>query len=77
MKIVASSFLILIVLSMTTSSALLANPQEPIPQAFAQSTLDSIQDLGNYVVFVILLVTSRDTKITHPIPTITPIITNA
>ena len=51
MRLVPVSLMILLVLSMSTSSALLIHPQEPIPQVFAQSSEDSIRDLGNYVIF--------------------------
>jgi len=51
MRIIPVTFIAILVLSMTTSSALMVHPQEPIPQAFAQSTEYSIRDLGDYVVF--------------------------
>jgi hypothetical protein len=49
MKIVSASFMALLVLSMTTSSALLNNPQDPVNEVFAQ-TSGGINDLANYVV---------------------------
>src|SRR3990172_3458835 len=51
MRIIPVTFMAILVLSMTTISASMMHPHEPLPQAFAQSTEDSIRDLGNYVVF--------------------------
>ena len=52
MKILSSLFLILLVLSMTSTTAFLVNPQEPV-KVFAQTLDDddSIRDIGSYAVF--------------------------
>ncbi len=51
MRIIPVTFMAILVLTMTTSSALMFHPQDPLPQAFAQSSEDPIRDLGTYVVF--------------------------
>jgi len=50
MGVIGSYFVFFLVLSMITSSALVIDPQKPFTRAFAQSSDESIRDLGNYVI---------------------------